>query len=243
MATHSKADLERGRLSRVMRGVTSVALSALLVVAVLLVLLGIFARPGKDGISRVGGHPLLTVLSGSMVPVFHPGDMIIDNSISAAQAGRLAAGDIITFHVPGSTTELITHRIVAVKHANGGVVYQTKGDANNAADADPVLPQQVVGTYRGHIRFAGYALRAVRNKTVVFLLIFVPLLYLVFGWIAKHWGEPKTDDGSESPSPAGEALDIADEQEPAHAWAASAVNPTHSPPSRGSAPEGGAHQL
>jgi signal peptidase len=186
------------RAGRVFKAISSLVLGVMAVFALLLVLLGIFARPGSDGISRIANHPILKVLSGSMTGVFSPGDMIIDNPITTAQSQRLVAGDIITFHVANtSSNNLITHRIVAVNRADGQLTYQTKGDANNAPDPEPVAPTQIVGTYRQHVPYAGYLLQWAQQKTIFFLLIVVPLVYLVVLEIAKHWNEPpKKDDGA-----------------------------------------------
>lgn len=188
-------DTHQTRLHRLGAGFASVALAALAIFAFLLVLLGVFARPGHDGVSRVGGHPMLTVLSGSMTGVFRPGDLLIDDPVSPSQANRLVAGDIITFRASSSSAQLITHKIIAVKHqANGNVGYQTKGVANNAPDPELVQPNQVVGTYRLHIPLAGYLLQAVQKKTIFFLLIAIPLLYLGAAEILKRRRETQPDE-------------------------------------------------
>jgi len=114
---------QQSRMRRALSAAASILLGALALFALLLVVLGVVARPGHDGISRVGGHPMLTVLSGSMTPVFRPGDLIVDNTVPAGKADRLAVGNIITFHVANSSsTNLITHKIVAIKQQNGGAL-------------------------------------------------------------------------------------------------------------------------
>lgn len=200
----------RTRLSRVGHALSSTVLALLVLSAALTLACGFLARPGKDGINRFAGHPMLTVLSGSMVPVFKPGDMVIDDPISASQSARLVVGDIVTFHVSGSATELITHRIHALKQTDTGVMYQTKGDANNAPDPELVAPDQIVGTYRGDVPFGGYFLQAVQKKTVSFFLVFLPLLYLVVTSIAKRW---------KGPVPAAPALEISASSLPSQAVA------------------------
>jgi signal peptidase I len=183
---------DRARAKSAFGRASSVLLAVLSVVAVVLVVFGFLARPGKDGISRVGGHPVLTVLSGSMVPVFNPGDMVVDDRIRSGMANRLAAGDVITFHVAGSSAQLITHRIVAVKRVShptsplDSVVYVTKGDANNAADVNTVAPSQVVGTYARRVPFGGYVLQSVQKKTIFFFIILIPLLYLIGSALTKR---------------------------------------------------------
>lgn len=173
--------------TRLGAGAASLLLWVLVALGALMLVLGILARPGKDGISRIFGHPVLTVLSGSMTPTFRPGDLVVDNPLSADQTRRLAPGDVITFHVSGSSTELITHRIVAVRpKPDNRVAYQTKGDANNVADAELVAPSQIVATYSKKVPFAGYVLRAVRTKSVFFAVVLLPFVYIAAGALLKR---------------------------------------------------------
>jgi signal peptidase len=183
-------------------------LAVLAVFALMLVVLGVATRPDKAGISKLAGHPVLSVSSGSMTPVFRAGDLVVDNAVSREQAARLRPGDIITFHVPGLATELVTHRIVAVLHPSdaspsASVRYQTKGDANDSPDVNAVSAEQVVGTYRMRLTHAGYILRAARTKTVYFFLILLPALYVIGSVVSKWWREPATPDSPPGPETGG----------------------------------------
>jgi signal peptidase I len=190
--------------TRVLRGIGSVLIAVFLVVAALLVVVAVLARSDARGVTRVQGHPVLTVLSGSMTPTFRPGDLVIDAPVTASTASRLAVGDVITFRLSHSGA-LVTHRIIRVLTTpNGSVTYQTQGDANNIADSDPIAPSQVVGTYSKRIPYAGYALRAAKSRGGLFLLVLVPLVAFVATEIAKRWGTSSSSD-HESPEATFEA--------------------------------------
>src|SRR5439155_7599594 len=77
------------------------------------------------------GYHSLTVLSGSMEPAIHVGDVVVERSISPLDA---RVGDIVTFRDPGDQHILITHRVRAIHVAAGNVHITTKGDANNSAE-------------------------------------------------------------------------------------------------------------
>ena len=202
------ATQERSIAARLASGAASTVLGVIIALGALTLLLGILARPGQDGISRLFGHPVLTVLSGSMTPTFRPGDLVVDNPLPADRAGQLARGDVITFHVSGSNTELITHRIFAVRSLPGGqVAYQTKGDANNAPDQNLVAPAQIVGTYSQHVPFGGYILRAVRTKAIFFAVVLLPLLYVAAGALFRR--RRPTDSAESTPIP-----DLAEPRDP-----------------------------
>lgn len=177
------------------RRVTSAIGTAVVIVTVVLavglVAFATGARKDAHGVTRFGGRPVLTVLSGSMTPTFRPGDLVIDHAVSPDRAQHLTVGTIITYRPQRGA--LVTHRIIDVRTAGSGVTYRTQGDANNVADAAPVTPAQVVGTYSSHLRYAGYALRAAKSKGGLFLLVFVPILALITKEIGKRWDSGDAD--------------------------------------------------
>lgn len=128
----------------------------------------------------VFGHPVLTVLSGSMSPTIRTGDLIVDDQIAPGQAAFLKVGQIITFRSPTDASKFFTHRIFAVRHTRDDVTFVTKGDANNAPDAVPVPASDVVGVFRDRVPFGGYVLNALHN-TIVLVLLAASLLF----WVAS----------------------------------------------------------
>lgn len=92
------------------------------------------------------GYTPLVVTSGSMAPTFDVQDLIFvkqepDHSV-------LEEGTIICYK---HGSNLVTHRIAEVVTDEQGVQhYITQGDANSSPDADPVVPDQIVGVYKTH---------------------------------------------------------------------------------------------
>jgi signal peptidase len=167
---------------RVAGGVVSTIITVLVsIVAVLAIILAIATHFSRDGQYTAFGHPVMTVLSGSMTPVIRTGDLIVDNPVTATQASDLHVGQIISVRdAPGSQT-IITHRIVAVKVVHGAVSYVTKGDANNAPDT-PLRPApDVVGVFRFAIPRGGYVLSALHHPLVLGLLLASPFLWFLAG--------------------------------------------------------------
>jgi signal peptidase len=80
------------------------------------------------------------IVSGSMSPEIGVGDVVI---VKREPAGAIEVGDVIQFR-DGDLR--IAHRVVEIgEDEAGGKVFWTKGDANKNRDADPVLPEQVIG--------------------------------------------------------------------------------------------------
>lgn len=103
------------------------------------------------GTRALAGWTAYDVVSGSMDPAMHIGDIVL---VEPRQPGMpFAAPTIITFR--GEDGQLITHRVHdAVRADDGEVVYTTKGDANPGPDTDLVPHSDVVGSVRMVLRGA-----------------------------------------------------------------------------------------
>ena len=181
-----------------------IVLGGLALVAVVVAVSTHFSPDGQLGVL---GHPVMTVLSGSMAPTIKTGDLVVENRLSPTQAASLTEGQVISFRAGAGSPQIFTHRIVAVESLPGGVVgYVTKGDANDSRDG-PVTPStNVVGLYQSTIPYGGYVLHALHRPLVLGLLIASPLLWLLseplWKW-ARETDDPATatsTDGGGTPS-------------------------------------------
>jgi signal peptidase len=81
------------------------------------------------------------VPSGSMVPVINPGDIVLTTAINT---DAIKLGDIIEYKNSKENINIV-HRVIEIGGDTDTRYFITKGDANNAPDADPVSPQAVLG--------------------------------------------------------------------------------------------------
>ncbi|MBM6663457.1 signal peptidase I [Flavonifractor plautii] len=93
--------------------------------------------------SVLGVTPMV-VLSGSMSGEqeghIEVGDLIF---VRRADPAALEVGDVIAYMSGGTT---VTHRITAIDTGDdGGLLFTTKGDANDTEDTSPVTEEQLVG--------------------------------------------------------------------------------------------------
>jgi signal peptidase len=180
-STQDKALAHRSAFHRVWGGLGTLCTLVMVVIATLAVVVAVMSHFSPAGKYTVLGHPVLSVLSGSMSPTIKTGDLVYDRPVTLAEAEHLRVGQIITFRATAGKT--FTHRIHAVQILDGSVVYQTKGDANNAPDQPLVAPSQVVGLYEGKVPFGGYVLNALHKPLAVMLLVAAPLLWLLATWL------------------------------------------------------------
>ena len=155
-------------------------LSTLIVVAVVLLagaLVGV----------RLLGFQVFTVLSGSMEPVYSPGDLIYVKEVDAT---ALEDGTIITFMVSEDT--VATHRVVGSvpdEEEPGLVRYRTKGDANNAEDGTLVHPNNILGTPVFCLPKLGYVASYISSPPGMYVAIAAAAAFLALMFIPDLFEE------------------------------------------------------
>lgn len=101
-------------------------------------------------------HPTM-VASSSMRPFMDVGDVAI---VEKAPADLVKQGDIIQFRGKDVT---VMHRVVDIQKRGDSMFFTTKGDANNAPDLAPVVPEQVIGRVIYKIPKIGWAAIVVKG--------------------------------------------------------------------------------
>ncbi|MCD4853068.1 signal peptidase I [Arthrobacter sp. AK01] len=135
---------------------------------------------------RVFGYQTSTMLTGSMVPLINPGDVVVTVPTPITD---VKVGDIITYHIPVEDQRVETHRITEITAtADGGVAVQTKGDANNGIDPwIATLEGKTVDKQVATIPYVGNAIRALREPMVMNILMYGAPAILVIGMLASIW--------------------------------------------------------
>jgi signal peptidase I len=122
--------------------------------------------------------------SGSMRPVLNPGDVVVLRSEAPSQ---MAVGQIVAFHPPGERHVTVVHRVRAIRRTGRGIIFRTKGDANNAFDPwRAKIAGDIVWRESMRVPWLGYLVvwgqRPAIRMAVLGLMIGV-LVMLVLGWI------------------------------------------------------------
>jgi signal peptidase I len=121
------------------------------------------------------GAEALIVTSGSMGDSMPVGSVAVTRLVDA---NAVAVGDVITFRGPGARTS-ITHRVIGARHEGEQRVFATKGDANPAADAEPVRVSDRVHRVERVVPYAGQVVRFARTPAGGVALILIPILGLL----------------------------------------------------------------
>jgi signal peptidase len=130
------------------------------------------------------GMKSLTVLSGSMEPTIHVGDIVVVRQIAPTDA---RIGDVVTFRDPSDPRKLVTHRVRKISVADGDVAFETKGDANSATEHWRIAKAGTIGLVMYRVPRLGYVLFYVHGTLGRLLLVVLPALLLGGHEIWRIW--------------------------------------------------------
>lgn len=141
--------------------------------------------------SLLAGDRAVVVLSGSMEPVFSPGDLLIERSVEPSET---EIGQIVTFREPG-TDRSITHRVRRIEASGSRLIFTTKGDADNSIQRWSIAADGELGQPVWTIPAIGHLAMLAKTPLGLLGIVILPLL-LLGGWeIARIW-RPR-EDGAE----------------------------------------------
>jgi signal peptidase I len=133
--------------------------------------------------SLFGGRSL-TVMSGSMEPALHVGDVVINSRVSPAD---VKVGDIVTFSDPEATGKLITHRVRRVRIADGSAHVVTKGDNTNSVERWDIPASGSFGRVEYRVPLLGFLVFWLHGPFARIGLIAVPALLLAGFELWRIW--------------------------------------------------------
>lgn len=143
----------------------------------------------------VGWTPQV-ILSGSMEPRIHTGDVVVTKSIPE---GALAKGQVVTVTDPDHPGRTRTHRVLR-RDADGALIL--RGDANQAADSSPILARDVHGVGVLRVPYVGRPVFWLAERNWLALgatgLVLGWCVVTAFGGSRRSEDEPPADLPSES---------------------------------------------
>lgn len=137
-------------------------------------------------VPRLWGWEPLIVMSGSMEPTIPTGSVLFTNT----GKWEPMTDDIITYHLESGeekAAKLVTHRVVRLENQSEGIVYITKGDANQQEDFVPVRENQITGVYVFHVPKVGWFMSKFDRKLLITAAFWLLLLNILGILLNSIW--------------------------------------------------------
>lgn len=124
-------------------------------------------------------YQIRTVMSGSMEPTLPVGSVAL---IKKQAPSAFVEGDIMTFmsNDPALSGKVVSHRVIEVIDSeNNGLMFLTKGDANEDPDLAAAIAPNVIGRVVFDVPYLGYVLNFMGTKNGFFLLLLLPCMIIL----------------------------------------------------------------
>ena len=161
------------------------------IIVVLLLLVVILQRTSNNGIA-LGGFRLFNVATGSMMPKYEVGDILVSKEIKPED---LKVGDDVVYKgKKGDFAEkIVTHQIIKIEKENENYKITTKGIANDIED--PEIDQtQIYGKITYKIKTLSLIGKMAQNIYVFYFLVFIPIVIIIFKQIINTIRKDEEED-------------------------------------------------
>ena len=150
----------------------------IIIIAVIFICAIIITQKLTDNEKSFFGYRIFRVQTGSMIPVYEVGDVII---VKEKALEKIAVGDDVTYWGTTGTMKgkLVTHRVIATEEIDGQKVLHTQGVANNTEDPI-VYGNQINGVVQGKLYLLTAITHALANQYVFYFCGIIPLTIFVF---------------------------------------------------------------
>lgn len=188
--------LKKIKENKVLKFIVNVLYTLMFILVVLLLLVVIMQRVSNNTIT-LGGFRMFTVETGSMVPVYDVGDILISKEIKPE---KIKVGDDLVYvGKEGSFAgKTVTHRVNSIeKQEDGNYKIITQGVANNIADPE-INQTQVLGKVMGEIHILSFLQKLMKNIYVFYFVIFIPVGILVYKNVKNMINMNDEDDEEEN---------------------------------------------
>ena len=147
----------------------------LLVLSIILMCIFAVVQKTSDNRASIGGIKIFTVLTGSMIPVYNIGDILIVKDVDAENIKT--DDDVVYKGEKGSfKNKTVTHRVLSIeKKDDGNYKIITKGVANRAQDPE-INQTQILGKVVGKIPIVNWILRVITN---IYTWAIIPAIILI----------------------------------------------------------------
>ena len=169
--------LKKIKENKILKTIGNILYTLLFILVVLMLLVVVMQRATNNTIA-IGGFRMFSVATGSMIPVYEVGDVLVSKEIDGED---IKVGDDLIYQgKKGSFAgKIVTHRVISIeKKEDGNYKIITQGVANNAAD--PEIDQtQVYGKVICNVKILGWIGKLVRNVYTFYFILLIPVAVLI----------------------------------------------------------------
>jgi signal peptidase len=137
---------------------------------------GLLAATLLPGLMPALGRHVFVVQGASMQPAIPLGSIIVVHPVDPTQ---VQVGQVVTYRLAHGT--IVTHRVTAISD-DGGLAFQTKGDASASADPQPVPASALLGNVEYSVPGVGFLMNVLDSAPGTLLAVGILGALLLVAW-------------------------------------------------------------
>ena len=191
--------------------VISTIIKIICVILLILLIMVIGFQRFSNNQKAIAGFRIFNVATGSMVPTYKVGDVII---VKEVDTDELKVEDPITYigKEGDFAGKVVTHRIKNIEETDEGKIFHTQGDANDIED--PVIKaDQIYGKVVYKCIIISVLAKLMNNLTAFYILVFIPIGLLIFLQMKDTVFTKRDDEDDDDEEDDDEEDDDEDEEE------------------------------
>lgn len=191
--------LKKIKENKILKTIWNILYTLMFLIVVLILIIVVAQRVTNNNVT-IGGVRIFSVATGSMVPVYNVGDVLVSKEIAPE---KIQAGDDIVYQgEKGSYNgKVITHRVISVElQEDGNYKIITQGVANDQEDPE-ISQEQVYGKIIYKVHILSYLSKLTKSVYGIYIIIFIVVgifAYKNIKNIIDRENEEEEKDGEDS---------------------------------------------
>lgn len=167
----------KGKTLKVLRTIWKV-FEKVILVAIIFISLIIVTQRVSDNEKSFLGYRIFRVQTGSMIPVYQVGDVIL---VKQVEIDKIAVGNDVTYWGTSGTMKgkLVTHRVIDIEEIDGQKAFHTQGVANTLEDP-VVYGEQINGVVQGKLYIMTAICSLLTNEYIFYFGGILPITLFIF---------------------------------------------------------------
>ena len=169
--------IEKIKQNKILKMIGNILYALIVTIVILMLLIVIMQRFTNNNIT-IAGIRIFAVETGSMIPVYEVGDILISKQIKPE---NIKIGDDLVYKGKEGSYKgkVVTHRVIDIdKMEDGNYKIITKGVANTAQDPE-INQTQVYGKVIFNAKILNLISKLVRNTYAFYIMMAIPIVILI----------------------------------------------------------------
>lgn len=181
--------------NKILKTIGNIIYILLFIIIVLMLVIVITQRITNNDIT-IGGIRIFSVATGSMVPVYNVGDVLVAKEI---EPDKIKVGDDIVYQgEKGSYSgKVITHRVISIEqNEDNKYTIVTQGVANEQEDPE-ISDEQVYGKVIYKIHTLSVLTKLTKNIYAFYFMIFIPAAIIGYRTVRNILNNEDEEEGTD----------------------------------------------